>query len=260
MVHLDQRRGGLKMAAAKIVLVTGASQGIGRAVAQAFLAAGHQVVLAARNRAALEQVAATAPGRALVQPCDVSDPDQVEALFAAITAQYGRLDVAFNNAGTGLASTEIADVAWAEWRRVVSVNLDGAFLIARGAFALMRAQSPKGGRIINNGSISAHAPRPGSVAYTTTKHAITGLTKTLSLDGRKHNIACGQIDIGNAATELTAAFATGVPQADGAVRPEPVMDVAHVADAVLHMASLPLEANVQFMTIMATAMPFVGRG
>ena len=248
------------MTEAKIVLVTGASQGIGRATAMAFLAAGHHVVLAARKRDGLEAVASHAPERSLVHPCDVADPDQVDALFAAIQARYGRLDVVFNNAGISLPATEIADISWQDWRRVAAVNLDGAFLIARGAFGMMRAQDPKGGRIINNGSISAHTPRVGSVPYTTTKHAITGLTKTLSLDGRKHNIACGQIDIGNAASDMTDAMRKGVPQADGSLRPEPVMDVAHVAGAVVHMASLPLEANVQFMTIMATAMPFIGRG
>ncbi|MCH8465726.1 MAG: SDR family oxidoreductase [Roseinatronobacter sp.] len=244
----------------KIVLITGASQGIGRACAAAFLAAGHTVVLAARGRAGLEEVAKAAPERALVHPCDVSQPEQVDALFAAIAARFGRLDVVFNNAGIGLPATEIADISWEDWRRVVSVNLDGAFLIARGAFGMMRAQNPKGGRIINNGSISAHVPRVGSVPYSTTKTAITGLTRTLSLDGRKHDIACGQIDIGNAASDMTEAMRQGVPQADGSLRPEPVMDVAHVAEAVLSMAGLPLEANVQFMTIMASKMPYIGRG
>ncbi|MBE0414629.1 SDR family oxidoreductase [Yoonia sp.] len=248
------------MTESKIVLITGASQGIGRACAQAFLAAGHHVVLAARGREALETVAKAAPDHTLVHACDVSDPDQVDGLFAAIKDRYGRLDVVFNNAGISLPATEIADIAWEDWRRVVSVNLDGAFLIARGAFGMMRAQDPKGGRIINNGSISAHVPRVGSVPYTTSKTAITGLTRTLSLDGRKHDIACGQIDIGNAASDMTDAMSKGVPQADGTLKPEPVMDVAHVADAVLHMASLPLAANVQFMTIMATKMPYVGRG
>lgn len=244
----------------KIVLITGASQGIGRACALAFLNAGHHVVLAARGRDALDDVARHAPDRALVQACDVTDPDQVDALFAAITDRYGRLDVVFNNAGISLPATEIADISWQDWRRVVSVNLDGAFLIARGAFALMRAQTPKGGRIINNGSISAQVPRIGSVPYTVTKTAITGLTRTLSLDGRKYDIACGQIDIGNAASDMTDAMSQGVPQADGSLRPEPVMSVTHVADAVLHMANLPPEANVQFMTVMATKMPFIGRG
>jgi NAD(P)-dependent dehydrogenase (short-subunit alcohol dehydrogenase family) len=250
----------LQMQSAKVVLITGASKGIGRACATAFLAAGDHVVLAARSRAELEEVAKVAPDRALVHPCDVSDPEQVDGLFAAIGARFGRLDVAFNNAGISLPATEIADISWQDWRRVVSVNLDGAFLIARGAFGMMRAQNPKGGRIINNGSISAHVPRVGSVPYTTTKTAITGLTRTLSLDGRKHDIACGQIDIGNAASDMTDAMTKGVPQADGSMRAEPVMDVAHVADAVLQMAGLPLSANVQFMTIMATKMPYVGRG
>lgn len=244
----------------KIVLITGASQGIGRACAVAFAQAGHKVVLVARSADKLDALAAMAPDRMMAQPCDVSDPEQVEALFAAIRDRFGRLDVAFNNAGLGLPATEIADISWQDWRRVASVNLDGAFLIARGAYAMMRAQDPKGGRIINNGSISAHVPRVGSVPYTATKHAITGLTRTLSLDGRKHNIACGQIDIGNAASEMTEAFTKGVPQADGSLRAEPVMDVQHVADAVMHMASLPLEANIQFMTVMATAMPYIGRG
>lgn len=248
------------MTGAKTVLITGASKGIGRACAEAFLTGGHNVVLAARHRAALEDVAAAAPERALVQPCDVSDPGEVDALFDAIRDRFGRLDVAFNNAGISLPATEIADISWDDWRRVASVNLDGAFLIARGAFAMMRSQSPKGGRIINNGSVSAQVPRIGSVPYTTTKTAITGLTRTLSLDGRKHDIACGQIDIGNAASDMTDAMSKGVPQADGTLRPEPVMDVAHVASAVCHMAALPLDANVQFMTIMATGMPFIGRG
>jgi len=244
----------------KIVLITGASQGIGRACALAFAQAGHKVVLAARSADKLAALADTAPGQMLAHPCDVSDPDAVDALFATIRDRFGRLDVAFNNAGLGLPATEIADISWQDWRRVASVNLDGAFLIARGAYAMMRAQDPKGGRIINNGSISAHVPRVGSMPYTATKHAITGLTRTLSLDGRQHNIACGQIDIGNAASEMTDAFTRGVPQADGSLRAEPVMDVQHVADAVLHMASLPLDANVQFMTIMAKAMPYIGRG
>jgi len=248
------------MTGAKTVLITGASKGIGRACAEAFLTAGDNVVLAARHRAALEDVAASAPERALVQPCDVSDPGHVDTLFDAIRDRFGRLDVAFNNAGISLPATEIADISWDDWRRIASVNLDGAFLIARGAYAMMRSQSPKGGRIINNGSISAQVPRIGSVPYTVTKTAITGLTRTLSLDGRKHDIACGQIDIGNAASDMTGAMSKGVPQADGTLRPEPVMDVAHVADAVCHMADLPLDANVQFMTIMATGMPFIGRG
>ncbi len=248
------------MAEPRTVLITGASQGIGRACALAFLDAGHHVVLAARSAQRLAEIAATAPERALVHACDVSDPAQVEALFAAISERFGRLDVVFNNAGVGLPPAEIADISWEDWRRVVAVNLDGAFLIARASFAMMRAQSPKGGRIINNGSISAHVPRVGSVPYTVTKTAITGLTRALSLDGRKHDIACGQIDIGNAASAMTEVMTRGVPQADGSMRAEPVMDVGHVADAVLHMANLPLSANVQFMTLMATKMPFIGRG
>jgi NAD(P)-dependent dehydrogenase (short-subunit alcohol dehydrogenase family) len=248
------------MSAGKVVLITGASRGIGRATALAFLQAGHNVVLVARDADKLAEVAATAPDCALPIVCDVTDPDAVDALFARIAAQFGRLDVVFNNAGISLPATEIADIAWEDWRRVVAVNLDGAFLIARGAFGMMRAQSPRGGRIINNGSISAQVPRVGSVPYTMTKTAITGLTRTLSLDGRKHDIACGQIDIGNASSDMGDAMGRGVPQADGSIRPEPLMDVAHVAQAVLHMASLPLEANVQFMTVMATKMPYIGRG
>lgn len=248
------------MNASKVILITGASRGIGRATALAFLDAGHKVVLVARDEALLAEVAATAPDRALPVVCDVTSPEAVEALFAQIATHFGRLDVVFNNAGISLPATEIADISWEDWRRVVAVNLDGAFLIARGAFAMMRAQSPRGGRIINNGSISAHVPRVGSVPYTVTKTAITGLTRTLSLDGRKHDIACGQIDIGNAASDMTDAMTKGVPQADGSLRPEPVMDVALVAQAVVQMAALPLDANVQFMTIMATKMPYIGRG
>lgn len=248
------------MSAEKIVLITGASRGIGRATALAFLQAGHKVVLVARDAALLAEVAATAPERALAVVCDVTDPDAVDALFAQIGTKFGRLDVVFNNAGISLPATEIADITWEDWRRVAAVNLDGAFLIARGAFGMMRAQSPRGGRIINNGSISAQVPRVGSVPYTMTKTAITGLTRTLSLDGRKHDIACGQIDIGNAASDMTDAMTKGVPQADGSLKPEPVMDVALVAQAVLQMANLPPEANVQFMTIMATKMPYIGRG
>jgi NAD(P)-dependent dehydrogenase (short-subunit alcohol dehydrogenase family) len=244
----------------RIVLVTGASRGIGLATAEAFLAAGARVVLAARDGDRLAAIAAPHGDRALAAPCDVADPASVDALFATIGARFGRLDVVFNNAGAVLLSTEIGDIGWEDWRRVASVNLDGAFLIARGAYRMMRAQSPRGGRIINNGSISAHAPRPGSAVYTATKHAITGLTRSIALDGRPHDIACGQIDIGNAASDMTAAMTKGVPQADGRLAPEPVMDVAVVAEAVLHMAGLPPGANVLFMTVMATKMPFVGRG
>jgi NAD(P)-dependent dehydrogenase (short-subunit alcohol dehydrogenase family) len=244
----------------KTVLVTGASQGIGRATAEAFLAKGARVALVARSAEKLAEVAAPHGDRALALPCDVSDPASVDALFEAIRAAWGRLDVVFNNAGAGLKAAEIADVSWEDWRNVLKVNVDGVFLIARGAYAMMRAQDPKGGRIINNGSISAHAPRPGSIAYTAGKHAVTGITKTISLDGRKHDIACCQIDIGNAASAMTDAMRKGVPQADGTLKPEPVMDVAHVAHTVVTMADLPLDVNMQFVTIMATKMPFVGRG
>jgi NAD(P)-dependent dehydrogenase (short-subunit alcohol dehydrogenase family) len=244
----------------KIVLVTGASQGIGRATAEAFLAAGARVALAARGADALAEVAAPHGDRALACPCDVTDEASVEAMFDRIEVAFGRLDVAFNNAGAALRAAEIGDVDFAEWRRVVGVNLDGMFLIARGAWRLMKRQSPKGGRIINNGSISAHTPRPRSVAYTATKHAVTGLTKTLSLDGRAHDIACCQIDIGNAASAMTEPMRKGVPQADGSLRVEPVMDVEHVARTVVGMADLPLDVNMQYVTVMATKMPFVGRG
>ncbi len=244
----------------KVALVTGASQGIGRATAEALATAGARVVLAARSADKLAAVEAALGDRALGVACDVTDPAAVDALFAAIGERFGRLDVVFNNAGAALISKETGDVEWDEWRRVVGVNLDGAFLIARGAFRMMRAQSPQGGRIINNGSISAVAPRPGSIAYTASKHAITGLTKSISLDGRPYDIACGQIDIGNAASDMTAVMSKGVPQADGSLKPEPTINVRHVADAVVHMAGLPLDVNVQFITIMATKMPFIGRG
>ncbi|NBN63004.1 SDR family NAD(P)-dependent oxidoreductase [Microvirga tunisiensis] len=247
----------------KCILVTGASSGIGRATARAFLEAGASVVLTGRRAEALADTVALsgAPdSRALCLAGDVSDAAFVEALFAALEARFGRLDVVFNNAGISLLSRQIDEISPEEFRRVLDVNVTGAFLVARAAFALMRRQLPQGGRIINNGSISAHVPRPGSVAYTTSKHAITGLTRSLSLDGRRFNIACGQIDIGNAASDMTDVMSRGVPQANGTVAAEPVMDVQHVASSVLHMASLPLEANVQFMTVMATAMPFIGRG
>ncbi len=243
----------------KSVIVTGAGSGIGRATARAFLADGHRVALLGRRAGALAETAQSNPN-ALPLPCDVTDPAQVDEAFDATLAAFGRLDVLFNNAGTAARAAPIDEIAVADWLAVVSVNLTGAFLCARAAFARMRRQSPQGGRIINNGSISAHAPRPGTVPYTATKHAITGLTRTLSLDGRPFDIACGQIDIGNALTEMTAPTLSGVPQADGSVRVEPTMDVEDVARAVLHMASLPASANVQFMTIMATKMPFVGRG
>lgn len=244
----------------KVALVTGATQGIGQTVAEAMLEDGHHVVLAARRADALEAIAACYPDQALPVATDVSDPMAVEQLFSRIREVYGRLDVVFNNAGAFMGSSEIGDVSWQDWRRVLAVNLDGAFLVAREAFRLMREQSPQGGRIINNGSISAHAPRVGSVAYTTSKHAITGLTKSISLDGRPYNIACSQIDIGNAETPMTAPMKAGIPQPDGSVKREPVMDVQHVADAVRYMSSLPLDANVQFMTLMATNMPYLGRG
>ncbi len=243
-----------------VVLVTGASQGIGAATARAFANAGHKVVLAARGREKLESVASEAGANAMPVVCDVSDPSSVEALFARIGEAHGRLDAVFNNAGVNVPPRDVGDTPWEDWRKVVSINLDGAFLIASGAFRMMKSQSPQGGRIINNGSISAHAPRYNSVPYTASKHAITGLTKTISLDGRPYNIACGQIDIGNCASEMTERMSKGVPQADGTLKPEPTMDVRYVADAVLRMAELPLSTNVLFQTIMATNMPFVGRG
>ena len=241
------------------ILITGASAGIGRATAERFLEAGWQVALLARRA---EELASLAAGRAnaLALPADVTRSDEVDAAFERAVAAFGRLDVLFNNAGRFGPSGLIDEISPDDWRATVAVNLDGMFLCARAAFRHMRAQSPQGGRIINNGSISAHAPRPGSVAYTSTKHAITGLTKTLALDGRPFGVCCGQMDIGNAATDMTAAMASGVRQADGSLRAEDRMDVRHVADAVLQMASLPLSANVLFTTIMASGMPFVGRG
>ena len=245
----------------KVALVTGAGTGIGKAVALALLRDGYRVVLAGRRTEPLNEVAAVSgTDRALAIATDVSQPESVDALFAAIKARFGRLDVLFNNAGVNSPRANFEDLTFAQWQNVVNINLNGSFLCAQGAFRMMKDQLPQGGRIINNGSISAHAPRPNSAPYTTTKHAITGLTKTLSLDGRKYNIACGQIDIGNALTELSARMATGVPQANGEVAIEPMMDASEVADAVVHMSSLPLSTNIQFMTIMATKMPFVGRG
>jgi NAD(P)-dependent dehydrogenase (short-subunit alcohol dehydrogenase family) len=241
------------------IIITGAGSGIGRATAQAFLGAGWRVGLIGRRAEALAETAAGHAG-ALVLPCDVTDPAQVEAAFGRAVADWGRLDALFNNAGGGLSSRMIDEMRFEDWQAVMRVNVDGMFLCARAAFGQMRRQDPQGGRIVNNGSISAHAPRPGSAAYTVSKHAVTGLTRVLSLDGRQFNIACGQIDIGNALTELAAPMTRGVPQADGSVRAEPVMDVGDVARSVLHMCSLPLSANVQFMTVMATAMPFIGRG
>ena len=245
----------------KVVLVTGASSGIGRATARAFLKTGARVILTARRLDALKQTAGSAfDEQALCVPCDVSVPASVDALYENVDKIFGRLDIVFNNAGTSAPPAPIDEVSIEDWHRVINVNLNGAFLIARGAFGMMRRQTPQGGRIINNGSISAHVPRVGSIAYTSSKHAITGMTKSLSLDGRAYDIACGQIDIGNAASEITANFDKGMPQADGSERPEPVIDVEHVAEAVVNMASLPLSANVQFITIMATKMPYIGRG
>ena len=244
-------------------LVTGAGSGIGRAVALALLGKGYRVALAGRRAEALDetiQLAGAGAGDTLAVPTDVGDEAAVDALFAAIEKSFGRLDLLFNNAGTGAAPVPVDELSPAQWNRVVAANLTGSFLCARGAFRMMRAQAPRGGRIINNGSISAHAPRLYSAPYTATKHAITGLTKSLALDGPAFDIACGQIDIGNAETPLTARMASGALQADGEVRPEPVMDVGHVADAVVYMAGLPLDANVLTLTVMATKMPFVGRG
>jgi NAD(P)-dependent dehydrogenase (short-subunit alcohol dehydrogenase family) len=244
---------------AKMIIITGAGSGIGRSTAQAFLDAGYKVGLIGRRQETLDETA-NGHENALILPCDVSDADAVEAAFGNAFSNWGRLDVLFNNAGIGSPAKPIDEIPVQTWLDVVNINLTGSFLCARSAFSLMRTQSPQGGRIINNGSISAHAPRPGSTPYTSTKHAITGLTKTLSLDGRPFDIACSQIDIGNALTEMAMPMTKGVPQADGSIKAEATMDVAHVADAVLHMAELPLETNVQFMTIMASKMPFVGRG
>ena len=244
----------------KVALITGAGTGIGRQVALTFLAAGYSVVLAGRRLEPLQSVVAESGlNRALAVSTDVSKPESVNALFAAIGAKFGRIDVLFNNAGVG-SSPLFEDLTFEQWKNVVDINLTGSFLCAQGAFRMMKDQLPQGGRIINNGSISAHAPRPDSAPYTSTKHAITGLTKSISLDGRKYNIACGQVDIGNALTELSARMTKGVPQANGEIAIEPMMDASEVADAVLHMAALPLTTNIQFMTIMATKMPFVGRG
>jgi NAD(P)-dependent dehydrogenase (short-subunit alcohol dehydrogenase family) len=241
------------------IVITGAGSGIGRACAHAFLKAGWRVGLVGRRQDALEETAA-GHDEALVLPCDVTDEAAVTRAFAKVAGAWGHLDAVFNNAGTNVPPATVDEISVADFVSVMSVNVTGAFIVARAAFALMRAQSPQGGRIINNGSISAYVPRPGSAPYTMSKHAITGLTRTLSLDGRPYGIACGQIDIGNALTDMARKMTTGVPQADGSTKVEPVMDVAQVASSVLHMASLPLEANVQFMTVMASAMPFVGRG
>jgi NAD(P)-dependent dehydrogenase (short-subunit alcohol dehydrogenase family) len=249
--------------AGKVAIVTGAGSGIGRATALALVREDYAVVLAGRRPeplAATAVLAATAGDRVLAIPTDVTEPASVRRLFEMARETFGRLDLLFNNAGTGAPPVPLEDLTDEQWRRVVDVNLTGPFLGTREAFRLMKDQSPRGGRIINNGSISAHAPRPNSAPYTATKYAITGLTKSAALDGRKYDIACGQIDIGNAGTEMTTRMKDGVPQADGSVAAEPTMDVEHVARAVVYMASLPLDANVLFLTVMATKMPFVGRG
>ena len=242
----------------RIAVVTGAGSGIGRAIARALLDAGYGVALAGRRPEALSLTASTY-STALPVPTDVTDPESVAALFDAVRSRWGRLDLLVNNAGVSVGGT-VDELSVVDWKRTVDTNLTGMFLCAQQAVRLMKAQDPRGGRIINNGSISAHAPRPASVAYTATKHAVTGLTRSISLDGRAWNVACGQIDIGNAATEMTERMAAGIPQADGRIAAEPTFDVSHVADAVLYMAGLPLDANVQFLTITATAMPFIGRG
>ncbi len=247
----------------KIALVTGAGSGIGRQVAIALCEAGYSVVLVGRREEPLEETAKMAGesgSRTLVVPTDVSDPSSVSALFEKTRDEFGRLDVLFNNAGVNAPGIPMEELSFDQWKSVVDINLTGAFLCAQQAVKLMKSQSPRGGRIINNGSISAHVPRPNSAPYTSTKHAITGLTRCISLDGRKHDIACGQIDIGNALTEMTQRMTEGLPQANGSVEVEPTMDVENVASAVVYMAGLSLDANVQFMTIMATKMPFIGRG
>ena len=247
----------------KVAIITGASSGIGEAVSIAFLKEGWRVALAGRRKELLEQAvkkSGVADSRALVVPTDVGDPEQCRALFARTKQAFGRLDLLFNNAGIGAPGVPLEDLTWEQWKAVVDTNLHGSFVCTQEAFKIMKAQDPRGGRIINNGSISAHAPRPNSAPYTSTKHAITGLTRATSLDGRKYDIACGQIDIGNAETPLAARMAKGVPQANGTVAAEPLMDVSAVVSAVLYMASLPLDANVLFLTVMATKMPFVGRG
>jgi NAD(P)-dependent dehydrogenase (short-subunit alcohol dehydrogenase family) len=251
------------MAHDRIALITGAGSGVGRAVALAFLADGYKTVLTGRRIDALQETASQSglsADRFLVHPTDVSDEAQVKALFDATVAKFGRLDVVFNNAGIGAPAVHIEDLPVSKWQEVVNINLTGVFLCTQAAFRVMKAQSPQGGRIINNGSISAHAPRPNSIAYTATKHGVSGITKTASLDGRPFNIAVGQVDIGNALTELAARMGQGVPQANGQIAVEPLMDAAHVGSSVLHMANLPLSANVLTMTVMATNMPFVGRG
>jgi len=247
-------------ASIKVAVVTGAGTGIGKASALALSKAGFQVAFAGRRQELLDKALAEAGGKGIAVATDVADPASVKALFAAVDAKWGRVDVLFNNAGTGAPAVPMDELPWEKWKAVVDANLNGSFLCAQAAMALMKRQSPRGGRIINNGSISAHAPRPNTAAYTSTKHAITGLTKCISLDGRPFDIACGQIDIGNAATEMTERMAKGIIQANGQTMVEPRMDVQDVADAIVFMAGLSLDSNVQFMTIMATKMPFVGRG
>tara|TARA_B110000977_G_scaffold36877_1_gene49522 strand:- start:18315 stop:19061 length:747 start_codon:yes stop_codon:yes gene_type:complete len=244
----------------KIVLVTGAGSGIGKACAMAFSAKGCAVVLAGRRRDRLEQVASVCSNETLIVESDVADPESVTHLFKSIKTQFTRLDVLFNNAGGGSPPRPFEEIPFEEWQRVINVNLTGTFLCTQAAFGMMKEQTPMGGRIVNNGSISAHVPRPLSAPYTASKHGVTGLTRSTSLDGRPYNIVCSQIDIGNALTDLTARMAEGVPQPDGTIRAEPTMDVQHVADAIVQMTEFPLETNVQFMTIMATKMPFIGRG
>jgi len=248
----------------KIAVVTGAGSGVGRAATLALLADGWAVALAGRRADALEETIGMAGGdaksRALAVPTDVGDPKAVEALFAAVRDRFGRLDFLFNNAGGNVPGTPFEDLAYEDWARVVQVNLTGSFLCAQQAFRMMKEQQPQGGRIVNNGSISAHVPRPDSAPYTSTKHAVTGLTKSISLDGRKYDICCGQVDIGNAATPMTQRMQRGVKQANGTVEVEPTMDVAHVGNTVVTMANMPLDANIQFVTVMATKMPFIGRG
>jgi NAD(P)-dependent dehydrogenase (short-subunit alcohol dehydrogenase family) len=244
----------------KIALVTGAGSGIGKACAIAFSAKGHSVVLTGRRRGRLEEVASACSNETLIVESDVADPESVAYLFKSIKDQFERLDVLFNNAGGGSPPRLFEEIPFEEWQRVINLNLTGTFLCTQAAFGMMKEQMPMGGRIINNGSISAHVPRPLSAPYTASKHGVTGLTRSTSLDGRPYNIVCSQIDIGNALTDLTARMVDGVPQPDGTIRPEPTMDVQHVADAIVQMAEFPLETNVQFMTIMATKMPFIGRG
>lgn len=247
----------------KIAVVTGAGSGVGRAATLALLADGWTVALAGRRADALEEtigMAGDAKARAAAVPTDVGDPKAVEALFSAVRDRFGRLDFLFNNAGGNVPGTPFEDLAYEDWARVVQVNLTGSFLCAQAAFRMMKAQTPQGGRIVNNGSISAHVPRPDSAPYTSTKHAVTGLTKSISLDGRKYDICCGQVDIGNAATPMTQRMQRGVKQANGTVEVEPTMDVAHVGNTVVTMANMPLDANIQFVTVMATKMPFIGRG